>query len=102
MPFYLVQIAPYDYNRNSIKNAQTLCDNIWATQYKAAKEIKNCGVIPTHDTIEGNVKDIHPRDKKPVGERLAALALNKTYGKNVISSVPVFESAKGKPGKVIV
>ncbi len=103
MPFYQVQIAPYDYNRGKrSEKDQTLANNIWATQYKAAAEIKNCGVIPTHDTIAGNVKDIHPSDKKPVGERLAALALHKTYGKDVVFSGPVFKSAAASDGKVVV
>jgi sialate O-acetylesterase len=102
-PFYLVQIAPYDYNRGNRKaNDTTLCDNIWAAQYKAAEEISNCGIIPTHDTIKGNVKDIHPRDKKPVGERLAALAMKETYGKKVVCSGPVFKSAEVKDDKVVV
>jgi sialate O-acetylesterase len=102
-PFYIVQIAPYDYNRGNRKKGDTvLCNNIWLAEYKAAKEITNCGVIPTHDTINGNVKDIHPRDKKPVGERLAAMALKKTYGKDVICSGPVFKSAALKAGKVEV
>ncbi len=102
-PFYIVQIAPFDYNRGNRQGDDTiLCNNIWASEYKAAEEIKNCGMIPTHDTISDNIKDIHPKDKKTVGERLAALALNKTYGKDVICSGPVFNSAKLKGGKVIV
>ena len=102
MPFYLVQIAPFDYTSTRPNDNQTLCDNIWASQYKAAAEIKNSGVIPIHDTIDGNVKDIHPRNKKPVGERLAALALKKTYGKDVIASGPVVKSAALNNGKVMV
>jgi len=103
LPLYLVQIAPYDYNRGkrSAKDV-TLCNAIWTAQYQAAAELKNCGIIATHDTINGNVKDIHPRDKKPVGERLAAMALNKTYSKKVVCSGPAFKSAKAKGAKVIV
>ena len=101
LPFYLVQIAPFDYNRGDRQRDDTLlCNNIWQAQFKAAKEIKNCGVIPTHDTIGGDIKNIHPKDKKPVGERLAAMALKKTYGKDVICSGPVFQSATLKNGKV--
>jgi sialate O-acetylesterase len=103
LPLYLVQIAPYDYNRGkrSVKDV-TLCNAIWTAQYKAAEELKNCGIIATHDTINGNVKDIHPRDKKPVGERLAAMALNKTYSKKFVCSGPSFKSATAKGAKVIV
>ena len=103
LPLYIVQIAPFDYNRGkrSAKDL-TLCNTIWTAQYKAAAELKNCGIIPTHDTIAGNVKDIHPSDKKPVGERLAALALSKTYSKKVVCSGPAFKSATAKGGKVVV
>ncbi len=103
LPLYLVHIAPFDYNKGKRSEKDiTLCNSIWTAQYKAAAEIKNCGIIPIHDTIEGNIKDIHPRDKKPVGERLAAMALNKTYGKKVVCSGPVFESATAKGNQVVV
>jgi sialate O-acetylesterase len=103
LPFYLVQIAPFDYNRGNRERDDTvLCNNIWQAQFKAAEEIENCGVIPTHDTIDGNVKNIHPKDKQPVGERLAAMALNKTYSRDVICSGPVFRSAALRGGAVEV
>ena len=36
---------------------------------------------------------LHPKQKREVGERLAAWALNKTYGyKNVIPSGPLYKS----------
>ena len=103
-PFYLVQIAPYNYNKKN-KNATDngfLCRNIWATQYKAADEIKNCGIVPTHDTLHGVINDIHPWDKKPVSERLANLALKKDYGKDVSWTGPKVASAKLESGKVVV
>ena len=101
-PFYLVQIAPHQYNKKQPGDDETLCRNIWAAQYKAAKEIKNCGIVPIHDTLHGNIGDIHPWDKKPVGERLANLALKKDYGKDVAWTGPEFASAKATGGKIIV
>tara|TARA_B110000908_G_C10221921_1_gene435813 strand:+ start:207 stop:1583 length:1377 start_codon:yes stop_codon:yes gene_type:complete len=101
-PFYQVQIAPYKYNKKKPGDDETLCRNIWASQFKAAKEIKNCGVVPIHDTINGNIMDIHPWDKKPVGERLASLALKNDYGKDVAHTGPSFASAKASSGNVTV
>jgi sialate O-acetylesterase len=101
-PFYQVQIAPFKYNRKKKGDDETLCRNIWASQYKAAKEIKNCGVVPIHDTIHGVITNIHPWDKKPVSERLASLALKNDYGMDVPFSGPEFASAKISSGKVIV
>lgn len=101
-PFYQVQIAPYQYNKKQPGDDEILCRNIWAAQYKAAKEIKNCGVVPIHDTIHGVINDIHPWDKKPVAERLANLALKKDYGKDVAFTGPEFASAKASAGKIVV
>ena len=103
-PFYVVQIAPYDYNKKNKKATDNgfLCRNIWETQFKAAAEIKNCGLVPIHDTIHGVIGNIHPWDKKPVGERLASLSLKKDYGKDVSWTGPSFASAKLESGKVVV
>ena len=90
--FYLVQIAPFDYNRgNRSANDLVLCENIWRSQYRAANEIEGCDIVPIHDTINGNIKDIHPRNKLTVGQRLAALALKHDYSKDVVSTGPVFK-----------
>ena len=101
-PFYQVQIAPFKYNRKKPGDDTILAKNIWASQYKAAKEIKNCGVVPIHDTLHGNITDIHPWDKQPVGERLAALALKKDYGKDVAHTGAEFASAKAGGNKVTI
>jgi sialate O-acetylesterase len=43
-------------------------------------------------TIElGNPNDIHPRNKEPVGERLALAALNTVYKENIEASGPMFD-----------
>ena len=42
----------------------------------------------------GHPTDVHPKNKQPIGERLAQWALNDTYGKtNIIPSGPLFRSA---------
>jgi sialate O-acetylesterase len=101
-PFHLVQIAPYQYNKKKPGDDGTLARNIWAAQYKAAKEISNCGIVPIHDTIHGVIGDIHPWDKQPVGERLANLALKNDYGKAVAFTGPAFAEAKSGSGKIVV
>jgi sialate O-acetylesterase len=51
----------------------------------------------------GNKSDIHPRNKKEVGRRLALHALAKTYGKSdTIWSGPVFKSLKQEGAKLRV
>ena len=42
----------------------------------------------------GHPTDVHPRNKAPVGDRLARLALRRTYGKDLEDSGPVLTSAQ--------
>jgi len=56
-----------------------------------ALSIPNTGMAVTADI--GELDDMHPKNKKDVGERLALWALNKDYGLNeVVFSGPVYRS----------
>lgn len=101
IPLYQVQIAPFNYTRGKVKNCTVLCDNIWTAQYRGADEIPGMGVIPIHDT-NIPLRNIHPPSKKPVGERLAALALKRLFGKDVPDTGPRFERAVMKDNTVVV
>ena len=50
----------------------------------------------------GDAKDIHPKNKKDVGERLARWALADDYGKDLVKSGPLYKAHKIEGGKVIV
>ncbi|MEZ5103363.1 MAG: sialate O-acetylesterase [Draconibacterium sp.] len=73
-PFYYVQIAPFDYDKSGINSAF-----LREVQFKMQDEIPNVGMACILDSGEKDC--IHPSNKKLVGDRLAYLALNKTYGK---------------------
>ncbi len=61
--------------------------------------VPNTGMAVTIDV--GDPKDIHPRNKKDVGERLALWALAKDYGKKeVASSGPLYKGMKIEGDKV--
>lgn len=100
IPLHMVQVAPFDYSRKGTPSS-VLCDTVWDPQYRAAKEVQGVTVSSIHDT-NINVKRIHPRHKQPVGERLAAMALKHQYGKDVITSGPVFSGATLVKNKVQV
>ena len=89
MPFYFVQIAPHYKQPAGIREAQL---KTWQSG------LKNIGMAVITDA--GDSTDIHPRNKRVTGERLAAWALAKQYGKKTAYSGPLYKSMKVKDGKV--
>ncbi len=104
-PFYYVQLAPYNYSYTPEEEGSSVPDYlrlplIWEAQLNALK-IPNTGMAVTTDI--GNLYDIHPRNKKDVGHRLALWALAKTYGwKNLVYSGPLYESMTVEGDKIRV
>ena len=93
-PFYYVQIAPYNYSDN-INSA------LLREAQLSALTITNTGMAVTMDI--GNPNNIHPKDKKDVGYRLALWALAKTYGfKNITFSGPIYKNMKIEGDKIIL
>ncbi len=87
-PFYIVQLA----NFGAVNPEQG--DSAWAELRDVQDQLgleKNCGTAATIDI--GNPVDIHPRNKKDVGERLARLALANDYKKQVETQGPRIKSS---------
>jgi sialate O-acetylesterase len=93
-PFYFVQIAPYEYS--SPENTESA--EIREVQRLTMVKTPNTGMVVTLDI--GNVKNIHPAFKIPVGERLAAWALANQYHKNIACSGPMYKSMSIEGNKV--
>ena len=92
MPFYFVQLS--GINRPSWPHFRD-------SQRRMAAEIANCGFAVSSD--KGHPTDVHPKEKAPVGERLARLALNQTYGmKHVAQHGPIPISAKREGSNLVV
>jgi sialate O-acetylesterase len=86
-PFLFVQLA------NFMESKEAQPDSDWAFLREAQKntlELPNTGMAVIIDI--GEEKDIHPRNKKDVGERLWLQARNVAYGENILASGPQFES----------
>lgn len=97
MPFYFTQIAPHMYKNPDDREAGFF---MWA-QAQTLADIPFSGMATTHDI--GEKVCIHPAKKKPVGDRLAYLALSKNYGFNFISfDAPVPVGFDFKDGKAYV
>lgn len=78
-PFYYVQIAPFDYGPTGINSAF-----LREAQLNASTAIPNIGMASIMDVGEKDC--IHPANKKAAGDRLAFLALSKTYDKKGFAS----------------
>ena len=100
LPFFVVQLPllaepgepPKVYGKSA-----------WAelreAQFLTAKSTPNVGLAVALDAGEDH---IHPRNKRPVGERLALQALAKIYGQKLVSSGPLFSGIRIEGDKVVV
>lgn len=93
LPFYWAQLARYKVDESLIREGQR------ETLYKVSNK-KNIGMISLLDIYgryEGGTgscrEDIHPWDKKTVGERFARLAKRDCYGGKDAATGPMFKSA---------
>ena len=57
-------------------------------QARVARGVPGCGMAVTIDV--GHPTNVHPPDKRPVGERLALQALARVYGRKVVADGPTF------------
>ena len=96
IPFYYVEIAPYDYD-SPVQDEKSAY--LREAQFKAQSLIPNSAMVSTNNLVEPYEKhNIHPRNKQAVGLRLSLLALNLTYGqKQFVCFGPQYKSwtAKG-------
>ena len=86
-PFYYVQLATFSTKGDSNSGSD------WAELREAQTltlKVPNTGMVITTDI--GNPNDIHPTNKKTVGERLSAIALNNVYEKPMVCSGPTYKS----------
>ncbi|MBN2450416.1 MAG: 9-O-acetylesterase [Lentisphaeria bacterium] len=94
LPFYFVQIAPYQYGN---ENPEIL-PRFWEAQ-NAAAQLPGVGMAVIHDV--GDITNIHPMNKQEVGRRLALLALARTYGREgIVWSGPVFREMRIEEGRL--
>lgn len=95
-PFYIVQLASFMPTHPEPR------ENEWAelreAQALTADRVANCGLAVAIDIGEAN--DIHPKNKRDVGERLALAALAKTYGKKVEYSGPWYRKLKVEGSRI--
>ena len=100
MPFYQCEIAPWEGYGGSAPAFRR-------AQHLAAATIPNGGIVVTNDLVYPyETGQIHPCQKRQVGERLAYLALNRDYGYETIAcySPEALELRKSEtnPGELLL
>lgn len=96
-PFLFVQLA------NFMEPKEVQPDSNWAFLREAQSktlELPKTGMAVIIDI--GEAEDIHPKNKKDVGERLWLQAREVAYGEKLISSGPSFETFSREGNKLII
>lgn len=92
MPFHFVQLSSI---------ARPSWSHFRDAQRRLSHSVEACGMAVCSD--KGDSLDVHPRDKYPVGVRLARVALNENYGfEGVTPSGPEIRSAANKGGRLVL
>jgi sialate O-acetylesterase len=102
--FYWVQLAPFRYT-SRLKDAKPhSVESLplgWEAQTRALK-IPHTGMAVITDLVT-DLKDIHPTNKAPVGDRLVRIALAKDYGMtDVVYSGPMYRDLKINGAEAVV
>ena len=95
LPFYIVQLPSYG---TPLSNARW--PEMREAQLQVALTDDNSGIAVTIDL--GEYDDIHPTNKRPVGQRLAYTVAANVYGKNIEYSGPMYDRVTVDGDKVVV
>lgn len=99
LPFYMAEIAPFEYAGKG-----EIAAFLREAQYKAVARLSRCGIVCTNDLVYPDERhQIHPCQKKEVGDRFAYMALNKDYGyKDIACDSPVYKEMTVKDSVVVI
>jgi sialate O-acetylesterase len=97
LPFLFVQLPGYSNDGRPDGEDWPL---LRESQVIVSEQMPHTGIAVIIDC--GEYDDIHPKDKKPVGERLALVGLDRVYGVDIESSGPIFEELSIEQGRAII
>lgn len=97
IPFYAIEIAPFDYGYDEAPYLRE-------AQWDSVDMIPNSGMVATNDmALPHERHNIHPAEKRVIGNRLGNLALNRTYGHTEFPvDSPRFKSATPQGDRIKV
>ena len=97
LPFLFVQLAPYErwlgFNAGDFVTLRE-------QQELVSKTVPGTWMASIMDA--GSRLDIHPKRKRPVGERLALLARGKVYGENILCDAPEVSEVKWECDRLVI
>lgn len=97
-PFLMVQLP--NLGRPDVRDGSSSFTLLREAQEQVAHTMTKVGLVPTIDV--GEKDNIHPKNKRPVGERLAQVAFRTVYGKDVLATGPRLEHATFAKGKALI
>lgn len=104
LPFLWAQLAAFHSGGDRVDAGGVVIDSPWATlreSQSAALALPATGEAVTIDV--GAADDIHPRDKRTVGHRLALAARHVAYGEQgLVHRGPVFRAAEPGDGELVL
>jgi sialate O-acetylesterase len=96
IPFYIVSLPAF-MGRHTEPHSDGWTE-VRDAQIQTAQNVPNAGVAVTFDT--GEADNIHPKEKRIIGERLALLALASHYHQPVAASGPILGSVEKQAGSL--
>lgn len=97
LPFLFVQLAPFGKWMGGTGDKYPI---LRKKQEIVSKTVPSCYMASIMDS--GMEKDIHPKNKRPVGERLALLARGKIYGEDILCEAPELKSTEVQDGCILL
>lgn len=100
MPFYFVELPGWVYGGNDA----TECALFREAQHKAAATTPGAYMVSTVDIVyPDEPDDIHARNKRPIGQRLAQAAATYTYGqKGIPHEYPKYREMEAKGNTAVL
>jgi sialate O-acetylesterase len=97
LPFHFVQLTSYCSDGKADGETWPL---LRESQAIVNERVPHTGMAVTLDC--GERDDIHPRDKRTVGYRLALTALEHAYAQEIASSGPVYRELQIEDGRIVL
>ena len=100
LPIYQVMLAPFEHWGPLPNTDSYPIRVIRELQLKLAQE--ETGFYCANIMDAGAIDNIHPRRKRPAGERLALLARRYTYGEDIPADAPALREVSWESGRAVV